>query len=1230
MKTITKTIVAVWLGYFLGTMGAQAAAGNFTGTYTQNFDSLGTSGTAHLTGFRTMLTGSGNSVYTAANPISPAGSAAATASGTQTLTVWNAGSAVASSGTALFNVGSWGNTADRALGSDATTVAAMVIELSLVNQSGGSLLGVTFSYDLKGMTNGTISGQPTGNEATELPGYAFFYSLTGSTTAADWTRVDALCLTNSAQGTVSSSGTVTITFSAPLAVGGTMYFRWADDNNVAASPDQMIAIDNINIGISANTAPSVTLTTPASSTTVGQGTNVMLTATASDANGTVTKVEFFAGATKLATVSNAPYEFTWSGAAVGSYSVTAKATDNDGAVSASAAVTVNVVPDTGVGALYFDGVNDYVTFGAASALGVSNFTAEVWFKRTGTGAATSTGSGGVTTAIPLVTKGRGEADGSNLDCNFFLGINTANNALAADFEDLNTGLNHPVLGVTAIANDTWNHAAVTYDVTTGTWVLYLNGVPEVTNVISGALAIRTPRFDSIQHAALGSALTSGGTAAGYFLGRLDEARLWNYARSGAEIAANFQLQITNATGLIGRWSLDTTSGTVVTNDGTSALNGTMLNGPLIVQGYPFGTVINQSPTATITSPSANASFGEGDNVTIQVNAVDIDGSVTNVDFLVDGVKIGQDTDAPFSFVWASATFGTHTLTAISSDNGGATKTSAAVSINVNPTAGAGGLYFDGVNDYVTFGSASGLGVSNFTAECWVKRLGTGATTGTGTGGLTATPVMAKGRSENDGSNVDCNFFLGINANGTLGADFEDYNSGLNHPITGNGVVANNVWTHVAVTYDVASGTWILYLNGVPDATNVISGADAVRTPRFDSIQHAAIGSAQNSSGAAAGFFQGVIDEARVWSYARSAAQMAASYNKQLLNAPGLVGRWSLDEGAGTVANNDGSASVAGTLTGGPAWVAGYPFTDPAPVNNPPTAPVVVAPVNATTGTLNPTTLSVQVSDPENDTLTVTFYGRPKPGPAGPDFTLIGLPDTQFYSQTYPNVFTAQTDWVATNRVGMNIKYLAQLGDCVQNGDNGGNDVEWKNATNAMYRLENPLTTLLAQGIPYGIAVGNHDQGPNGNGDPLGTTTFYNQYFGVSHFQPYSYYGGNYGANNDNHYDLFSASGMDFIVIYFEYDTTMNGGSAVLAWANGLLQTHGNRRGIIVSHWIMNNGTGGSFSAQGQAIYDALKERGVGPTPSMATRCGPCFPTTKTRPTAATAGCGRMSFRRRIM
>ena len=101
----------------------------------------------------------------------------------------------------------------------------------------------------------------------------------------------------------------------------------------------------------------------------------------------------------------------------------------------------NININSSADAMQFDGFNDYVTFGSATSLGVSNFTVECWFKRAATGQTTTTGSGGVT-AVPLVTKGRSEADGSNVDCDFFLGINNTNSELAADFEDLATGLNH--------------------------------------------------------------------------------------------------------------------------------------------------------------------------------------------------------------------------------------------------------------------------------------------------------------------------------------------------------------------------------------------------------------------------------------------------------------------------------------------------------------------------------------------------------------------------------------------------------------------------------------------------------------------------------------------------------------------------------------------------------------------------------------------------------------------
>ena len=498
----------------------------------------------------------------------------------------------------------------------------------------------------------------------------------------------------------------------------------------------------------------------------------------------------------------------------------------------------------------------------------------------------------------------------------------------------------------------------------------------------------------------------------------------------------------------------------------------------------------------------------------------------------------------------------------------------------------GGLFFDGVNDYVTFGVSSSLNVSNFTLECWFKRTGTGATAGTGTGGVTAYPLVTRGRGEADASNVDCNYFLGFNSSGQLVADFEDFNNGLNHPITGTTAFTSNSWQHAAVTYDVNSGTWTIYLNGVSDTTSTISGTDAVRTPRYDSIQHAGLATALNSSGTPSGFFNGTLDEVRVWNYARSASQIGTNYYVQITNATGLVARWSLDDASGTTATNSIAGGVNGTLVNGPLWSGGYPFSS---INNPPTAPTLNAPTNNQTGVTNYPVLNLHVSDPDTNALAVTFYGRVANVSTQADFTVIALPDTQFYSETYSNVFTTQTDWIVSNRAASNIAYVAHLGDCVQNGDNGGNDLEWRNATNALYRLENPATTLLPNGIPYGVAVGNHDQGASGTGVATDSTTFFNQYFGTNHFLPFNYYGGNYSTNNDNHYDLFSAGGMDFIAIYFEYDTTLTStNAAIFAWANGLLQTYPGRRGIVVSHWIMNSGTGGSFGAQGQAIYDALK------------------------------------------
>lgn len=217
-------------------------------------------------------------------------------------------------------------------------------------------------------------------------------------------------------------------------------------------------------------------------------------------------------------------------------------------------------------------------------------------------------------------------------------------------------------------------------------------------------------------------------------------------------------------------------------------------------------------------------------------------------------------------------------------------------------------------------------------------------------------------------------------------------------------------------------------------------------------------------------------------------------------------------------------------------------------------------------------LSVNVYDPENRPLDVTFYGRPLQAVNNPDFTIIVIPDPQYYSLMYPAIFNAQTEWIVNNRDSSNIIYVASLGDHVEVPED---PAQWMNAHAALNILDNA-------GVPYGLAAGNHD------GAPSGTQNF-NAYFGVTRFQGKPHYGGHYGNDNDNHFDIFSASGLNFIVIYIEYDPGMTSTKhPVLQWANGLLQTYRDRRAIVISHDMLQGESSNAFTSQGQTIYNALK------------------------------------------
>jgi RHS repeat-associated protein len=115
------------------------------------------------------------------------------------------------------------------------------------------------------------------------------------------------------------------------------------DNDLNSERDWAVIALSIKPAAGAgNTAPTVTLTSPADGATFTAPATIVLTADAQDSDGTIAQVEFFEGTTLLATVTTPPYTFTLNDVQAGSYSFTAKATDNLGATATSAAVGVTV------------------------------------------------------------------------------------------------------------------------------------------------------------------------------------------------------------------------------------------------------------------------------------------------------------------------------------------------------------------------------------------------------------------------------------------------------------------------------------------------------------------------------------------------------------------------------------------------------------------------------------------------------------------------------------------------------------------------------------------------------------------------------------------------------------------------------------------------------------------------------------------------------------------------
>ncbi|MDF2191562.1 Ig-like domain-containing protein [Paraflavitalea sp. CAU 1676] len=103
---------------------------------------------------------------------------------------------------------------------------------------------------------------------------------------------------------------------------------------------------------SSNQSPAVSITSPVTGASFTAGNNITINATATDGDGTVSKVEFYKGTEKLGEDATSPYSYTWSNVTSGSYALTAVATDNSLGTATSAIVNITVSNPAGTAWLY--------------------------------------------------------------------------------------------------------------------------------------------------------------------------------------------------------------------------------------------------------------------------------------------------------------------------------------------------------------------------------------------------------------------------------------------------------------------------------------------------------------------------------------------------------------------------------------------------------------------------------------------------------------------------------------------------------------------------------------------------------------------------------------------------------------------------------------------------------------------------------------------------------------
>jgi hypothetical protein len=349
--------------------------------------------------------------------------------------------------------------------------------------------------------------------------------------------------------------------------------------------------------------------------------------------------------------------------------------------------------------LDFDGVDDYVSIPRSIS---GDFTIEYWVKTTQTG-----GGGQWYNGAGLVD---GEVGGVADDFGTVLSGNK-----------FGFGVGNPditIVSTTSINDGIWHHVAATREQSTGTMNIYVDGVLEATNTGGNTNALTSP-----------GQLTIGSIQTGinFFVGEIDELKIWNVVRTGNQIADNMNCSLSGTiSGLIANYNFNegiangnNPTVTVLTDISGNSNDGTLANFALTgTTSNWVGDVNLISPVASVSINAGVTSVCAGTTVTFTATPVN-GGSTPSYQWIKNGGNVGTNSN-----MYADATLTSTDVIScqlISSISCATTATSNTVSITVPAISISG-------TTAICSGNSTTLTASGLTSYTWSANAGSATTT----------------------------------------------------------------------------------------------------------------------------------------------------------------------------------------------------------------------------------------------------------------------------------------------------------------------------------------------------------------------------------------------------------------------------------------------------------------------------------------------------------------------